>query len=263
MIGSNTDSTKEITTLMETATNLGASDAQVQKALNNTEGSNTDSRKIIGLLMLIASLVTGAGSGGEFTAEDREKLNSIPTLVSQLTNDSGFITKAVSDLTNYYKKSETFTQAEINAKISAIPKFAISVVTALPTTNISTTTVYLLKSGEESSNLYTEYIYADSKWEILGRQTVDLSGYALKTEIPLTLASLTQDSTHRTVTDAEKETWNNKSNFSGNYNDLSNVPTDLVKSGAITLGTHTDGLVYIFIDGAPVGNGITIPAPTV
>ena len=36
---------------------------------------------------------------------------------------------------------------------------------------------------------------------------------------------ITQDSTHRFVTDAEKATWNAKSNFSGNYNDLTNKPT--------------------------------------
>jgi hypothetical protein len=36
---------------------------------------------------------------------------------------------------------------------------------------------------------------------------------------------LSSDSTHRTVTDAEKTTWNAKSNFSGNYNDLTNKPT--------------------------------------
>ena len=44
------------------------------------------------------------------------------------------------------------------------------------------------------------------------------------TTIPTTLASLTEDSTHRVVTDAEKAVWNAKSNFSGSYNDLSNKP---------------------------------------
>ena len=39
-----------------------------------------------------------------------------------------------------------------------------------------------------------------------------------------TLADLTDDATHRTVTDAEKTTWNAKSNFSGDYNDLENAP---------------------------------------
>lgn len=97
--------------------------------------------------------------------------------VSTLEN-AGYITKAVSDLTNYYKKSETYTQAEVNNLISAIPKFAISVVESLPTSNISTTTIYLLKtSTTETGNLYTEYIYVNSTWEKLGTQTLDLSGY--------------------------------------------------------------------------------------
>lgn len=43
--------------------------------------------------------------------------------------------------------------------------------------------------------------------------------------IPTDLADLTDDSTHRLVTDAEKNIWNNKSNFSGFYNDLLNKPT--------------------------------------
>ena len=44
-------------------------------------------------------------------------------------------------------------------------------------------------------------------------------------DVPTALADLTADSTHRTVTDAEKTAWNAKSNFSGNYNDLTNKPT--------------------------------------
>lgn len=48
---------------------------------------------------------------------------------------------------------------------------------------------------------------------------------AVTINVPTTLAGLTADSTHRTVTDAEKTTWNAKSNFSGNYNDLTNKPT--------------------------------------
>lgn len=41
------------------------------------------------------------------------------------------------------------------------------------------------------------------------------------------LKDLGTDPTHRTVTDKEKETWNNKSNFSGRYNDLYGKPTML------------------------------------
>lgn len=49
--------------------------------------------------------------------------------------------------------------------------------------------------------------------------------YALASDIPTNLSELTDDTTHRLVTDTEKTTWNNKSDFSGNYNDLTNKPT--------------------------------------
>lgn len=105
--------------------------------------------------------------------------SSLPTKTSDLTNDSGFITNATNGLTNYYKKSETYTQSEVDALVSAIPKFSIEVVNALPTTDISSTTVYLLKtSTTETGNLYTEYIYVNNAWESLGTQTVDLTNYA-------------------------------------------------------------------------------------
>ena len=47
---------------------------------------------------------------------------------------------------------------------------------------------------------------------------------ARKNDIPTEIASLIDDEAHRTVTDEEKISWNNKSNFSGDYNDLTNKP---------------------------------------
>ena len=117
----------------------------------------------------------------------------IPESTSDLTNDSGFITKTVNDLANYFLKSETYSRDEINQKVSTIPKFVIQVVSSLPTTGISETTVYLLKTGDDSNNLYTEYIRVNGAWEYLGKQTVDLSGYALKTDVPTKLSALTND----------------------------------------------------------------------
>jgi hypothetical protein len=53
----------------------------------------------------------------------------------------------------------------------------------------------------------------------------DVGALPSTTKIPNTLADLTSDSTHRLVTDIEKTFWNNKSSFSGNYNDLTNKPS--------------------------------------
>lgn len=55
--------------------------------------------------------------------------------------------------------------------------------------------------------------------------------------IPTELADLTADADHRTVSDTEKETWNAKSDFSGSYNDLTDVPEDLVEDAEYV---HTD-----------------------
>ena len=103
--------------------------------------------------------------------------------------------KAVGDeFSNYYEKSDTYSKTEFDSKLSSIPKFKIEVVNSLPTSNISSTTVYLVKSGNETQNLYTEYIYVNNAWEYLGKQSVDLTGYALKTDVPTKLSKLTNDS---------------------------------------------------------------------
>lgn len=69
------------------------------------------------------------------------------------------------------------------------------------------------------------------------------------TVIPSKLSELTADDEHETVTKGEKQAWNNKSDFSGNYEDLQGkptiptVPTTLPNPQALTITyggrTHT------------------------
>ena len=89
--------------------------------------------------------------------------------------------------------------------VSAIPKFAVEVVTSLPTSNISTSTLYLVANSGSGNNAYDEYIYANSKWEKLGTIDVDLSGYTTDGEF----TGHTGDSTIH-VSSTEKSTWNGK-----------------------------------------------------
>ena len=95
----------------------------------------------------------------------------LPTNVSDLNNDIEFVTKNTDELENYYKKEETYSKDEVNSLISMIPKFQIKVVQSLPTKNISTTTLYLVKTNESGTDIFTEYIYVDNKWEKLGNQS--------------------------------------------------------------------------------------------
>lgn len=60
-------------------------------------------------------------NGTTFSIDNTVALKSeIPTATSQLNNDSGFIDNTVSDLTNYYTKTETYTQGEVNGLINSI-----------------------------------------------------------------------------------------------------------------------------------------------
>jgi hypothetical protein len=106
------------------------------------------------------------------------------------------ITESVTEnLINYYTKSQTYSQDEINNLVSSIPKFNIKVVSNLPSESISSTTVYLVKSDNSTENLYTEYIYVDETWEMLGSQKVDLSDYYTRTEIDNLLKNVKVDLT--------------------------------------------------------------------
>lgn len=59
--------------------------------------------------------------------------------------------------------------------------------------------------------------------------------------VPKNLSDLKEDAEHRTVTDTEKQSWDNKSDFSGNYEDLQGrpiiptVPTTLPNPQALTI----------------------------
>ena len=89
---------------------------------------------------------------------------------------------ALTNLINTEVQNRIKADSELSEKISAIPKFAIEVVNELPTSDISVSTVYLLKTSDtETGNLYTEYIYVNNAWEKLGTQTLDLSDYYHKT----------------------------------------------------------------------------------
>lgn len=129
----------------------------------------------------------------------------VPTKLSQLENDAGFLTIAVDNLINYYKASQLYTKTEIDAKLSAIPKFAIKAVTALPTSGISSTTIYLLKEQDAGTNKCSEWVYINSAWEKLGDIDVDLTGYLTKTGDGSSLTeSFSQASTLANITTGEK-----------------------------------------------------------
>jgi hypothetical protein len=74
--------------------------------------------------------------------------------------------------------------------------------------------------------------------------------------------TITEDTTHRFVTDTEKAAWNAKSNFSGNYDDLTGKPTIPVVNNA-TLTIQKNGTnVAIFTSNSASNATANITVPT-
>ena len=120
-----------------------------------------------------------------------------PTAGSNNPVKSGGVKTAIDDAKT---AAENYAKNYTDGQVSTIPKFAIQVVQTLPTTNISSTTVYLVPSSDAAANnLYTEWIYVNGSWEKLGTQDLDLSGYVTDTELSAALAgkqnTLTFDNT--------------------------------------------------------------------
>lgn len=136
----------------------------------------------------------------------------VPTKTSDLNNDSGFITNAVNDLTNYYKKTETYTQAEVNALVQNFQWFEI--VATLPTTNIKTNVIYMLWPTGSWADKYEEYVYASNAWVKIWDTSVDLTNY-FNTSTQ-TSDAITEWSTHLFMTASERtKLWNQSGTNTG------------------------------------------------
>lgn len=100
--------------------------------------------------------LTDIPDGGEGNKIDSISVNGVNVEIDTNKNvditvpdTTDFITKAVSDLENYYLKTETYTQTEVNDLLSAIATLKIEVVNTLPTpTDKLLNKVYLLLSDD-------------------------------------------------------------------------------------------------------------------
>ena len=203
--------------------------------------------------------------------------SELPTKLSQLQNDSEFITKTVNNLTNYYAKTETYTKTEINNLIGGLGSLDLEIVQSLPTVG-KENTFYLLAQNREAPDIYDEYLYING-WEKIGSTAVDLTNYYTKSEVdnliptvPTKISELENDSgylkeytetdptipTHvKNITQENITNWNNKSEFSGSYNDLTDKPTIPSVEGFATTEQLTQGLATKQ-DKLTAGDNITI-----
>lgn len=165
------------------------------------------------------STASGSGVGGnvEEIAESLEKLNADAVKGAIITDESGntlsSVEKSANNLLIKIDNEFKVDSQSLNAlthravaamfgtlaeQITKIPKFKISVVEALPESSISTSTIYLLKNSDTSSNnLYTEYIYVSSgssgDWEKLGEQSLVIEDFAKKTDVERMINAALED----------------------------------------------------------------------
>lgn len=111
---------------------------------------------------------------------DYTNLINKPTKLSDFTNDQGFIDNTVNNLTNYYLKTQTYTQAEVDTLISHLTSLTVEIVETLPTDNISTSTIYLVNVVGTTN--YEQWMYINNTWSNIGNTSVDLSNYYTKAQ---------------------------------------------------------------------------------
>lgn len=182
--------TETVNTMQETVSkNTQAIEGKVEKVdgkqLSTEDYTTAEKEKLAGVAAgaqanVIEKILV---NGTEKTPNAKAVDITVPTKVSDLTNDSNFIDSTVNNLTNYYLKTETYTRDEVNNLLGQISTMDALVVTELPTENISPTTIYLVaKSDSETNDVYDEYIYvaATSSWEMIGNTVLDLSNYLQK-----------------------------------------------------------------------------------
>lgn len=98
---------------------------------------------------------------------------SIPANVSDLNNDSGFVT-STEVASDYYDKSD------INSMIAGLQSVSIEIVSSLPSSGEANIIYFVAKTGS-TGDIYDEYMWISDTWEHIGSTEVDLTGYATQT----------------------------------------------------------------------------------
>jgi len=177
---------------------------------------------------------------------------NIPTATSDLTNDSGFITSSslptkVSDLTNDAGYITSYTETD--------PVFSASAAAGITSANITSWNNKSDFSGDYDD--LTNKPTIPSKTSDLTNDSGYITGYT-ETD-PVYSASAASGITSTDITN-----WNNKSDFSGSYNDLTNKPTiPTVNNATLTIQKNgTTVKTFTANASSNVTANITVPTQT-
>ena len=191
-------------------------------------------------------------SGNYNDLTNKPTIPTIPTNISSFTNDSGYITSIPSEYitdseltAKGYATENYVTTAIDNAQLSGGSGETVDMTKYALKTDIPTKTSELTNDSEFITEIPTEYITEtelNNKGYLTEHQS--LEGYAKTSD----LHSHSNKSVLDNITSAKVTEWDNKSTFSGSYNDLTNKPTiptvtndltNTLKSNYDTAYTHS------------------------
>lgn len=130
----------------------------------------------------------GGGTGDYADLTNKPKINNVELVGNKTTSDLGinipdvsnFITKDVDNLTNYYKKTETYTKTEVDNKVSSVYRYRGTVATYsdLPSTDLVIGDVYNVEQADSQHGIEAgdNVAWNGTVWDKLSGN-VDLSGY--------------------------------------------------------------------------------------
>lgn len=111
---------------------------------------------------------------------------TVPTKVSQLTNDSGFqnYTQVNSIVTGKGYQTQAQVQSLINSAVGNATSIKYQKVDSLPTAG-ENGVIYLISHSHGTQDIYDEYIWiSDTKtFEKIGNTDIDLSAYVKRSEL--------------------------------------------------------------------------------
>lgn len=169
-------------------------------------------------------LTTGTSTGGSKDYEEldnKPSINNVELVGNKTTSDLGIVIPTVptnlSSFTDDLGSNPTHTHSQYLTSETE-PMFNSSVAKGITSSDIT-------------------------NWNNKSTFSGNYNDLTNKPTIPSALSELSDDTTHRVVSDTEKSNWNAKSDFSGDYNDLTNKPTIPTVPTNISAFTNDSGYI--------------------
>lgn len=162
--------------------------AESGKVLSTNDYTTAEKNKLAGIASgAQANVIESVKVNGTKVEPSSKAVDiTVPTKVSQLTNDSGFqnATQVNATITGKGYQTQSQVQSLINSAVGNFASIKYEKVTNLPSTG-SNGVIYLISHSHGTQDIYDEYIWiSDTKaFEKIGNTDIDLSAYVKSSEL--------------------------------------------------------------------------------